>query len=285
MLGSIKRFLIRCMSPALAGRLRAWRVRRLVRSFPSRVVEHSYGGTRLKVFLSDPLSQGWYDNDWDPLPEIGALQRGRLRTGARVFDIGAHQGVVAAMLAHVVGRSGQVVAVEANRHNYDTAVKNRELNGLAQIEVVHAAAADKPGTLLFNEGLNGRLDDGSGGWGRQPVEALTIDGLADRYGPPDVVFLDIEGAELMALAGAPRTLASGADFFVEVHVGCGLEQLGGSAEKVLSYFPADRFTVVARAEADESFRPLRPNDELTKDRFFFVATARDAPHRTDPAAG
>jgi len=89
------------------------------------------------------------------------------------------------------------------------------------------------------------------------------------------VFLDVEGAECMALAGAARTLASGADFFVEVHVGCGLEALGGSIPKVFECFPAERFELFGRAEEDTDFRPISPSDPLTAKRFFLLALARN----------
>ncbi len=274
MLGAIKRWLLRHMPPTWAGRLRAWRVRHLIRSFPARVVEHSYGGHRLKVHLADPLAQGWYDHDWPPLAEVAELKKSRLRPGALVFDIGAHQGVVAAMLALHVGPSGRVVAVEASAHNCQAILKNRELNNLPQIEVVQAAIANRPGMILFNEQLNGQLDDGSGAAGRVSVNAVTLDGLAERFGLPDVVFLDVEGAEWLALSGGSRVLASGADFFVEVHVGCGLEKLGGSVAGVLSFFPQDQFELVARAEGDGIFRPLQPNDPLLRNRFFLIARHR-----------
>lgn len=275
MLRDIKRWSLASIPPSWAGALRAWHVRRLIRNYPARVVEHSYGGMPLKVLLADPLSEGWYDHDWADLPEMAALQHGRLRTGARVFDIGAHQGVVAALLARIVGPTGQVVAVEASPHNCRAAAANRGLNDLPQIEIVHAAVSDRPGTAVFNEGLNGQLDDGSGESGRVTVPAITIDGLAERFGRPDVVFLDVEGAEYLALSAASRVLASGADFFVEVHVGCGLEKLGGSVTTLLSFFPEDRFQLSARAEADEEFRPLRPDDPLTRDRFFLLALRRE----------
>ncbi|MDW8244845.1 MAG: FkbM family methyltransferase [Thermogemmata sp.] len=223
------------------------------------------------MYLADPLSQGWYDHDWPLLPEIVELQKSRLRIGATVFDIGAHHGVVAAMLAMQVGPFGRVIAVEASRHNYLVALKNRDLNGLNQIEVVHAAIADQSGTLMFNEGLNGQLDDGTGAGGRVLVKALTLDELAGKYGLPDVVFIDVEGAEHLALSGGRRLLGSDTDFFVEVHVGCGLEKLGGSVADVLSYFPKDRFDLLVRAEADSEFRPLEPHDPLINQRFFLIA--------------
>jgi FkbM family methyltransferase len=251
----------------------------LVSTFPARVVEHTYGGGKLRVYLADPLAQGWYDSDWPELPEVVALRRTRLRPGARVFDVGAHQGVVALMLAREVAPTGRVVAVEPNPHNAAVAVKNRELNGMSQVEVVEAAVSDRAGTTVFNAGLNGQLDDGRGTAGRLTVEAVTIDGLADRFGVPDAVFLDVEGAECLALAGARRVLASGADFFVEVHVGCGLERLGGSVEQLRSYFPAGRFTLLGRREADSEFRPLAEDETLTRDRFFLLALGKPAPEQ------
>ena len=59
----IKSALMKLLPQSVLGRLRAWRVRRLIRSFPARVVEHAYGRWRFKVRLSDPLAEGWYDND------------------------------------------------------------------------------------------------------------------------------------------------------------------------------------------------------------------------------
>ncbi len=274
MLRTIKKAVLSIIPPAIAGRLRSWRIRRIIRTFSSRVVEHTYGAGRFKVFVADPMSEAWYDSDWTELPEVTTLRRSRLRPGARVFDLGAHQGVVALMLAREVGMSGQVVEVEPSPHNAAAAARNRELNGMTQIEIVQAAVSDRPGTLVFNEGLNGRLDDGTGAGGRQIVESVTIDGLATRFGLPDVVFIDVEGAEVLALAGATRVLASGADFFVEVHVGCGLEKLGGSVDQVLSFFPEATFHVVGRSAKDVEFRSLTKRDPLTNDRFFIIACSK-----------
>lgn len=273
MLRVIRRRVLDALPGPISGRLRRWSVGRLVRNFTPRVVTHVYGDGPLEVYLSDPLAQGWYDHDWPELPEIAALRKSRLRSGARVFDAGAHQGVVAMMLARVIGPSGRVVALEPNPHNVAAARRNRELNGMLHLEILEAAAGDRQGTVVFNEGLNGQLDD-AGRHGRLVVESTTLDAVAERVGVPDVVFIDVEGAESLVLTGASRALAAGADFFVEVHVGCGLEKLGGSVEQVLSYFPEERFSCLGRAENDGVFRSLSPDDPLFQDRFFLLAQAR-----------
>jgi hypothetical protein len=50
-----------------------------------------------------------------------------------------------------------------------------------------------------------------------------------------------------------------------------LEKLGGSVQQVLSHFPPDQFTVLGRAEADNTFRPFSVDEPLTQDRFFILA--------------
>jgi FkbM family methyltransferase len=266
--------LLGMLPSSILGRLRAWRIQQIVAAYTPRVVEHTYGDGPLRVHLGDPLGQGWYDHDWAQLPEISVLRGRTLRAGARVFDIGAHQGVVAMMLAREVGSSGYVLAVEPNPHNAAVALKNRELNGMAQIEIVEAAVSDRSGTVVFNHGLDGQLDDGTGAGGRMPVACFTLDELAQRHGMPAFVMIDVEGAECRVLKGGGRVLQSGTDIAVEVHVNYGLEKLGGSVEELLSFFPADRFVVTARAEADLSFRPLSADDPLIRDRFFLLAAAR-----------
>jgi FkbM family methyltransferase len=276
MLGVLRRRLLEALPGPVAGRLRAWWLRRLIRRFPARIAAHAYGGGTLRVHLGDPLAVGWYDHDWDEAPEIPALRDRGLRAGALVFDAGAHQGVVAMMLAREVGPTGRVVAVEANPHNAAVARTNRDLNAMPQIEVVDAAVSDSAGTVAFDVGLNGRLETGNGAYGRRIVPSVTLDDLTRRYGAPAVVLLDVEGAEGLALAGAHDTLASGADFCVEMHVGCGLELLGSSVDRVLAYFPEERFMRLVRAENDTAFRPLIAGDPLVSTRFFLLALSRPA---------
>jgi FkbM family methyltransferase len=257
-------------------RMRLFRLRRLVARFQTRQVRHTYGGYPLEIYLADPLGQGWYDNDWPVLPEIALLSKHRLRPGARVFDLGAHQCVVALMLARVVGPEGSVVALEANRHNAEVGRRNRELNGAEQLEVVHAAVAQESGRLTFNEGLNGQVDDGRGSWGRVEVDAYSIDDLAAKYGRPDVLFVDVEGFECHALRGARSSLEGRPDCFIEVHVGLGLELFGGSIAEVLSFFPQDHYELHLASEAHPEFIPFRPDSPLMAERFFLVALARES---------
>ena len=151
--------------------------------------------------------------------EITFLKEHRLKPGAKVFDIGAHQCVIALMLARTVGPDVSVVAVEANPLNCRAGERNISLNGVTNCQVLQAAGAASSGTLTFNVGQNGQVDDGSGEWGRMEVKAVSVDDLTAAHGVPDVLFIDVEGFECELLRGAQRTLAARPDCFVEVHVG------------------------------------------------------------------
>jgi FkbM family methyltransferase len=197
---------IKAIVPKLLwSRLRMLRLRYTRANFRRRRVRHDYGGYQLEVELVDPMGAGWYDRDWPELPEIALLKQHGLRPGARVFDIGAHQCVVAMMLSKTVGPQGFVLAVEASPENCEAGDKNRKLNGIEHCRVLHAAGAAQSGTLTFNRGTNGQVDDGSGDWGRIEVDAYSVDDLADRFGAPDVLFIDVEGFECELLRGAQKT--------------------------------------------------------------------------------
>jgi FkbM family methyltransferase len=269
-----KQLAVSLLPPGILGHLRSARVHRQIATYKPRIVEHTFGGRPLSVYLADPVSEAWYDKDWGELPEVAALRRSRLRPGARVFNLGAHQGVIAMMLADCVGETGQVVAVEANPHNAAVAARNFELNGLRQIELLHAAVSAHRGKIVFNESLNGQLDDGTGSRGKLEVDSVTIDDLVARFGHPDIVFMDIEGAECLALSAASAAFQGETDFFVEVHVGCGLEHLGGTSEALLSYFDPNRFELLGRVEGGAELRPLRPGDSTAATRFMLLALDR-----------
>lgn len=247
--------------------LRLWRLRRRLARYPVRRVRHEYASFPLTLELSDPLAEGWYDHEWPEPGEIAVLRGGQLRPGARVFDLGAHQGVHALILARLVGPAGRVVAVEANPHEVAAAERNRQLNGVEQLVVVNAAVAAHTGSVVFGENLNGQVDDGTGGWGKRETAALSIDELARQHGQPDVLLIDVEGYECQALRGARRTLEQRPDCEIEVHQGIGLEAFGGSLEELVAYFPAEAYRLLVRAEDEDGDFQQLDEAALPRSRF------------------
>jgi FkbM family methyltransferase len=270
----IKELAKRSLPQPLWTMLRLARVWSSIHFYRERKVTHVYGGFPLSVWLTDPLAQGWYDADWPELPEIALLKTGRLQHGARVFDLGAHQCVVAMMLSRIVGTDGQVVALEANPHNAEIGERNRVLNDIAQLKVMHGAVAKDPGTIDFSKALNGAVVGDQPDWGLQRVRAYSVDELARELGRPDVLFIDVEGFECEVLKGARETLRERPDVFVEVHSGCGLERFGGSREEIFNTFPADYYQLFSAAEDFPKFLPVKDANTLPEKRFFLVALKR-----------
>jgi len=225
-----------------------------------------YGGIRLRVKVGDKMSGLWYDRDLDELPEVTFLKQKRLKPGALVFDLGAHQAVIALLLARIVGESGRVVAVEAGKYNFEIALENKLLNQAENLSIIRAAVAGENGILMsFSGGINGSISPSG-----ESVSSISIDALASEYGSPDVVMLDLEGYEKKALEGAIDTLKSGADWYLEVHTGCGLEEFGGSSDEMAQLFQDFGYTLYC--QTDEHYRNgFRPMSTVPTGRFFMIA--------------
>ncbi len=118
------------------------------------------------------------------------------------------------------------------------------------------------------------MDEPRGWFFERIVDGISIDTMTERYGAPDNLFIDVEGFECQALEGATATLETNPDVFLEVHVGEGLEKLGGSVEQVVSYFPTDRYELLA-SRPFEPFVPFSPDLDFVNEYFFMLALSRD----------
>lgn len=236
------------------------------RSFRPYAATHRYAGFEFTLYITDRIARQWYDHDWEELPEHALLRMHKLGPGARVFDLGAHQAVVALMVSRFVGDTGSVVALEAGKHNYEIAQKNKETNAAQNLTILHAAASDRKGEISFSDGMNGRI-----GYGAK-CPAYSVDDLANEFGIPDVVKIDVEGYELKVLEGAKATLAARPDWYVEVHSGLGLEVYGGSPEQVVAFFQDAGYKLYIQDDVHYGF-PFRPLDKIPKHWFQMVAIA------------
>lgn len=161
--------------------------------------------------------------------ELQATIEDLVEPGAVVYDIGANIGYITLLLSQIVGESGQVFAFEALPANLDRLRENIYLNGLeSRVFVVPGAVADRSKPVRFLIGPSGGVGKVEGSAGRQELtytESITVPGIVlDEFvftggNPvPQVVKIDIEGGEVIALKGMRRLLAEASPLvFLEIH--------------------------------------------------------------------
>lgn len=170
-----------------------------------------------------------------------------LRPGMIVVDIGANTGYYTVMAASAVGPRGRVIAFEPNPRNLSLLRENVSLNGLSNVVVEECAITAAPGAVtLFLCGINDgdhRIydggDDGFYNAGRPratiEVRATSLDCYVEASGvKPDVIKMDVQGAEYVALQGMKRTLVACEDVVLMAEYWpYGLERCGGNPEDSL----------------------------------------------------
>jgi FkbM family methyltransferase len=137
------------------------------------------------------------------------------RPGMVVYDIGANLGFYCVILARLVGDSGRVIAFEPLPDNVRWIAHNATLNGFGQIEVRCEALGRSDSEAEF-------IVSAKSAWGKlasagpQPADAIkrinvmlrSLDSLvsAGAVAPPELMKIDVEGAEAEVLNGAAETL-------------------------------------------------------------------------------
>ena len=144
------------------------------------------------------------------------------------------------MLAHKHRDAGcAIVAFEPHPRSAKELRTQITLNGVQDATVVEAAMSDRVGTIEFvdtGSAIGQKLaavDTEFAKARRLTVPTVTLDEAAERYGMPDLVKLDVEGAENLVLEGGRRVMREvRPTLIVEVH---GAERAGRFYELMAEY--------------------------------------------------
>jgi FkbM family methyltransferase len=140
-----------------------------------------------------------------------------VKPGMVAYDVGANIGYITLLLAQAVGETGQVISFEPLPDNVERLLANLTLNNLEQrVQVEAAAVVDRSRKVEFLVGPSGGMGKARGSTGRQNVQysktlevpGLSLDEFVYQLGRPEpqIIKMDIEGGEVLALPGMARLL-------------------------------------------------------------------------------
>lgn len=156
---------------------------------------------------------GQYENE--VMDTLGRL----CRSGMTVFDIGANAGYLTLLMAKIVGDSGHVHAFEPIPQNSECLLETLRINGLQNVTVHQIAISDQKGQAQMNyvgvfDGFATLAEGGHNYYygqyaDRVSVATISIDLFCSEMGIAEIglIKMDIEGAEILALAGMEQTIA------------------------------------------------------------------------------
>jgi len=143
--------------------------------------------------------------DYEPGTQL-VFQR-YISPGSVVFDVGANVGFLSLLASRLAGPAGRVIAFEPAPVAVGYLRRHVALNRAHNIEIIAVAVADENGRARFSSAgpveMGHLADDG-----QLEVETASLDTLVETgiIPPPDVVKIDVEGAELGVLRGAQAIL-------------------------------------------------------------------------------
>ncbi|WKL58555.1 FkbM family methyltransferase [Asticcacaulis sp. ZE23SCel15] len=190
----------------------------------ARVFMHTNDGHRLILDMNEKfmalhlLEHGqWEDH-------LRRVMAAILTPGGTYIDIGANIGVHLLYAGHLVGASGKCIAFEPHPVTYAICHENLEINGLLErVLLFDEAVSDVAGQVLDFEyftqhpAMSGfkvseaRLEKFHGDVQTIKVKTTTIDAVIKAQDiEPDLIKIDIEGFEILALKGGVDTIGASA---------------------------------------------------------------------------
>jgi FkbM family methyltransferase len=140
---------------------------------------------------------------------------GEIRPGDCVWDIGANVGLYTRLFLDRVGPTGRVVAVEPVPSHLEQLLT---VGRPDRLTVVPVALGDAEGEVSFVlDGQASRFTDGVADLYVRKTRGERL--IADGIPSPDVLKIDVEGAEGHALEGLQSALAGVRVAMIEVHFG------------------------------------------------------------------
>ncbi|MFM7573931.1 MAG: FkbM family methyltransferase [Snowella sp.] len=163
---------------------------------------------RMTNVMSFGVSPWYEENLWEPTVQI--ILRDLCKSGDIVFDVGANFAGLTTVMSRIVGPKGVVCAFEASPRIIDKTQRNLVLSGCNNVQLFHNAVYHTSGKkvkIFLGDHLNDSIYSEYGEDSSYEVKTLALDDfIATTQIIPNLVKMDIEGAEFDALKGFVKTL-------------------------------------------------------------------------------
>lgn len=141
---------------------------------------------------------------------VDALRR-FLHSRSTFVDAGANIGFFTVLGSKLVGTEGKVLAIEMMPATAAILRRNISMNGCTNVQTVEAALADVPRKKMTAHFAEGQFGTASIAWSfgnrTDAVVTTTLDELLADVRQADLIKMDLEGAEVLALEGGRNSLA------------------------------------------------------------------------------
>lgn len=172
---------------------------------PSSVMKIRRGPARGLRWIAGSSNHGCWLGTYE-LDKQAALAR-FIRPGMTVYDVGAQAGFYTLMFSRLVGDRGRVIAFEPCPYEARHLLDHVRMNALANVTVIEAAVSDQAGLAGFTfdrPRTENALGETAGASFQVPT--VSLDQICAAMPAPDLVKIDVEGAEAAVLTGASHML-------------------------------------------------------------------------------
>lgn len=137
------------------------------------------------------------------------------------YEVGANNGFLGLLAAKIIGPEGHVYAFEPLPKNAQKALQLMQINGVDNFTLLPKAVSEKEGkveSFLGDSNSTPSLIQGDRDHSIT-VAAVTLDGFVRENRWPNLIKVDVEGAELLVLKGASQLMSSNDAplWIIEVH--------------------------------------------------------------------
>ncbi|MEE4242462.1 MAG: FkbM family methyltransferase [Desulfopila sp.] len=174
------------------------------------------------------------NREWEP--HVSRAMRDLLKPAMVFLDIGANIGYFSLLAASKVGPEGKVISFEPDQFNCSLIHMSARENGFNNIDIYPFAAAEKKKNLIYDSiDGNGTVSNYdlniSDLAGRTVVCAVTVDDMLKDEERIDIMKIDIEGAEFIALQGAKKTISRHKPIIFSEFCPAGLENISHASAR------------------------------------------------------